>query len=79
MAAERLSMRQTRQILRQKWSLGRTHREVAESLGISATRLRRATLASPALDRIGGGRGAAARLREHSSAEAVERDRLPQA
>src|SRR5437867_10855553 len=35
MATERLSMRQTRQILRQKWSLGRTHREVAQSLGIS--------------------------------------------
>lgn len=28
-------MRQTREILRQKWSLGRTHREVAQSLGIS--------------------------------------------
>jgi len=36
MATERLSMRQTREILRQKWSLGRTHREVAESLGISS-------------------------------------------
>ena len=35
MAAERLSMRQTREILRQKWSLGRTHREVAQSLRIS--------------------------------------------
>src|SRR5881397_3737680 len=35
MATERLSMRQTRQILRQKWRLGRTHREVAQSLGIS--------------------------------------------
>ena len=29
-------MRQTREILRQKWSLGRTHREVAQSLGISS-------------------------------------------
>src|SRR2546430_2451687 len=28
-------MRQTREILRQKWSLGRTHREVAQSLRIS--------------------------------------------
>ena len=36
MATERLSMRQTREILRQKWSLGRTHREVAHSLGISS-------------------------------------------
>src|SRR5947207_7743413 len=35
MAAERLSMRQTREILRQKWSLGRTHREVAQSLRLS--------------------------------------------
>jgi transposase len=36
MATERLSMRQTREILRQKWRLGRTHREVAQSLGISS-------------------------------------------
>src|SRR3989454_3585052 len=36
MATERLSMRQTREILRQKWSLGRTHREVAQSLRISS-------------------------------------------
>jgi transposase len=36
MATERLSMRQTREILRQKWCLGRTHREVAQSLGISS-------------------------------------------
>ena len=35
MATERLSIRQTREILRQKWSLGRTHRQVAQSLGIS--------------------------------------------
>ena len=35
MATERLSMRQTREILRQKWRLGRTHREVARSLRIS--------------------------------------------
>ena len=36
MATERLSMRQTREILRQKWSLGRTHREVAQSLRSSS-------------------------------------------
>jgi hypothetical protein len=36
MATERLSMRQTRESLRQKWNLGRTHREVAQSLGISS-------------------------------------------
>src|SRR5436309_15683981 len=35
MATERLSMRQTREILRQEWRVGRTHREVAQSLGIS--------------------------------------------
>src|SRR5437870_5214402 len=35
MATERLSVRQTRGILRQKWRLGRTHREVAQGLGIS--------------------------------------------
>ena len=36
MATERLSMRKTREILRQKLVLGRSHREVAESLSISA-------------------------------------------
>ena len=36
MATERLSMRKTREILRQKWALKRTHREVALSLGVSA-------------------------------------------
>ncbi len=36
MATERLSMRQTREILRQKWALGRSHRAVARSLGISS-------------------------------------------
>ncbi len=42
MAGRRLSMRKTREILRQKWCLGRSHREVSRSLGkglgtISAT------------------------------------------
>src|ERR1700678_1554411 len=36
MATRRLTMRKTREILRQKWELGRSHREVAESLGLSA-------------------------------------------
>src|SRR4051812_17749933 len=36
MPTERLSMRDTREILRQKWLLKRTHREVAASLGVSA-------------------------------------------
>ncbi len=35
MAGRRLSMRRTREILRQKWELGRSHREVAQSLGLS--------------------------------------------
>ncbi|HTP28466.1 MAG TPA: IS21 family transposase [Anaeromyxobacteraceae bacterium] len=35
MATERLSMRKTREILRQKWELGRTHREIAASVGQS--------------------------------------------
>jgi len=37
MPAERLSMRQVREILRQKWLLGRSHRQIAESLGGSAS------------------------------------------
>ena len=36
MATERLSMRPTREILRQKWWLGRSHREIAASRGISS-------------------------------------------
>ena len=35
MATERLSMRKIREILRHKWALGRSHREVAASLGVS--------------------------------------------
>jgi transposase len=35
MATERLSMRKSREILRLKWVLGRSHREVARSLGVS--------------------------------------------
>ena len=34
MAAERLSMRQIREILRQKWALGLSHRAVAQSLKV---------------------------------------------
>jgi transposase len=36
MATERLSMRETREILRQKWLLGRSHRAIAASVGVSA-------------------------------------------
>lgn len=35
MATGRLSMHKTREILRQKWVMGRSHREVAGSLGVS--------------------------------------------
>src|SRR5690606_35408282 len=31
-----LSMRQVKEVLRQKWVLGRSHREIARSVGISA-------------------------------------------
>ena len=34
MATERLSMRQIREILRQKWALGLSHRAVSQSLGV---------------------------------------------
>src|SRR5438445_10365576 len=34
MGAERLSMRKTREILRQKWELRRSHREVEQSLSV---------------------------------------------
>ena len=34
MATERLSMRQIREILRQKWALGLSHRAVAGSLRV---------------------------------------------
>jgi hypothetical protein len=34
MAAERLSMRQIREVPRQKWGLGLSHRAVARSLGL---------------------------------------------
>ncbi len=35
MAGQRLFMRRTREILRQKWQLARSHREVARSLSVS--------------------------------------------
>ncbi len=34
MATERLSMRKTREILRLKWALGRSHREITRALGV---------------------------------------------
>ena len=41
MATERLLMRHIREILRLKWTLRRSHRETARSLGISAGLRRR--------------------------------------
>jgi len=35
MAKERLSMRNIKEILRQKWEMGRSNREVARSVGVS--------------------------------------------
>jgi hypothetical protein len=35
MATERLSMRKTREILRLKWVLGRSHREITRALGVT--------------------------------------------
>ena len=35
MATERLSMRSTREIIRQKWELGRSHRAISGSVGVS--------------------------------------------
>ncbi len=34
MATERLSMRKTREILRLKWALKRSHREITRALGV---------------------------------------------
>jgi transposase len=52
MGGKRLAMRRTREILRQKWELGRSHRQVAQSLGVgvgtvseAVQRARRAGLA----------------------------------
>lgn len=49
MAGQRLSMRKTRELLRQKWCLGRSHREMARSLSQSVgaihAMLRRASAA----------------------------------
>jgi hypothetical protein len=35
MTTERLSMRSTREIIRQKWELGRSHRAISGSVGVS--------------------------------------------
>src|SRR5690242_11141708 len=60
MATERLSMRKTREILRQKWELKRSNREVALSVGSSpstvsetVSRADAAALDWPAVQRLG--------------------------
>ena len=56
MAGRRLSMRRTREILRQKWALGRSHREVAQSLKVStgsiSAAVKRATAAGLSWEEI---------------------------
>jgi transposase len=51
-------MRKTKEILRQKWELGRSHREVALSLGLSAgtiaATLARAQMAGLTAEQLGG-------------------------
>ena len=58
MAGRRLSMRRTREILRQKWALGRSHREVAQSLKVSigsiSAAVTRATAAGLSWEEIAG-------------------------
>ena len=51
MATERLSMRQIREILRQKWALGLSHRAVASSLwvGLGTTAVLGGAFAGPGL------------------------------
>jgi transposase len=49
MAQERLSMQQTREILRQKWQLGRSHRQVAASLHVSAGAVAKAVTRAKAM------------------------------
>src|SRR5437867_11502203 len=58
MATERLSMRKTREILRQKWLLGCSNRAVAQSVGVSVgavgATLRRAREAGLTWDGLAG-------------------------
>ena len=59
MATERLSMRKTREILRQRLALGRTHRQISASVGVGVStvgsmvrRSEAARLAWPEVDRL---------------------------
>ena len=78
MATERLSMRKTREILRLKWQEGRSHREAARSLGVSAgvigETLRRAKLAALDWAQVEALSEAALEARLYPS-EAADRDR----
>ena len=53
MATERLSMRKTREILRQKWVLGLSHRAVGRSLGLSPGAVHGAVARARAAKRYG--------------------------
>jgi len=50
MATERLTMRRIREILRQKWGVGRSHREVARSLAVSPGTVAKAIARAAGLD-----------------------------
>ncbi len=71
MATERLSMRKTREILRQKWELCRTHREIAASVqqSLGAVAL---TLGRKRLMRRGSGLGSLPLLPSHGGILRVE-------
>jgi transposase len=74
MATERLSMRNTREIIRQKWELGRSHRAISESAGVSvgavSLALSRATAAGLTWGAVQGLDDAALEARLYPSVEA---------
>ena len=81
MATERHSMRKIREILRHKWALGRSHREVAASLGVSVgavslaeQRARRAGLDWAAIETLG---EEALEIRLYGTAPSERRRLLP--
>jgi hypothetical protein len=55
MATERLPMRQIREILRLKWTLQRSHRETARSVGVSAGSVGGRQPCDPSGPDLGGG------------------------
>ena len=47
MAGQRLSVRNVRELLRQKWILGLGHRDVARALGVVSQTMRTVTATGP--------------------------------